>query len=126
MLPLLASLGLLLGFMKWGPRPTPWNFANFFGLPILIGIGVDSGIHLVHAWKQSSVNTLLAAGKAVFFSSATSLIGFGILSTSHHLGVGSLGYILFWGIAFCLIISLTLLPVALKVFIKPGFQDVQN
>ncbi len=123
MLPLLASAGLLLGFMKWGWRPLPWNFANFFGLPILIGIGVDSGIHLVHAWNSRRVRTLFSAGKAVLFSSATTLIGFGILSTSDHLGVGSLGYVLFWGIFFCLMTSLTLLPLALKLFIKPDFKD---
>lgn len=123
MLPLLASAGLLLGFMKWGVRPLPWNFANFFGLPILIGIGVDSGIHLVHAWNSRHVRTLFAAGKAVLFSSATTLIGFGILSTSDHLGVGSLGYVLFWGIFFCLMTSLTLLPLALKLFTKPEFND---
>jgi hypothetical protein len=126
MMPLIASTGLLIGFMKWGIDPLPWNFANFFGLPILIGIGVDSGIHIVHAWRSHRVSTLFAAGKAVLFSSATTLIGFGILSTSDHLGVGSLGYILFCGIAFCLITSLTLLPIALKQLLKPEFTDAKN
>ena len=28
------------------------NLANFFGIPILIGLGADSSIHVLHRWKQ--------------------------------------------------------------------------
>ncbi|MFQ5602120.1 MAG: MMPL family transporter [bacterium] len=120
LLPLISSVGVLLGLMQWLPGKIYWNFANFFALPILIGIGVDSGIHLVRAWKQNSIDIYHGAAKAVLFSSLTTMIGFGILATSDHLGIGSLGLILFIGITLCLISSLTLLPAALNLFMKKG------
>ena len=113
--PLLTSVGLLVGFMKWGPWPISWNFANFFAIPILIGIGVDNGIHLVRAWRDHRVETFQSSVKAVFFSSATTMIGFGLLATSNHAGIASLGYILFVGISLCLIAALTILPAALTL-----------
>ena len=112
---MLTSVGLLVGFMKWGPWPISWNFANFFAIPILIGIGVDNGIHLVCAWRDHRVETFQSAVKAVFFSSSTTMIGFGLLATSNHAGIASLGYILFVGISLCLIAALTILPVALTL-----------
>ena len=95
-----------------------WNFTNFFALPILIGIGVDSGIHLVKAWQDKNPQTFQRAGKAVFLSAMTTIVGFGILATSDHLGVRSLGLVLFLGISFCLLASLVFLPAALKLFMK--------
>jgi len=116
LLPLITSVGLLLGIMTW--YPIHWNFTNFFALPILIGIGVDSGIHLVKAWQDKNPQTFQIAGKAVFLSSMTTIVGFGILATSDHLGVRSLGLVLFLGISFCLLASLVFLPAALKLFMK--------
>ncbi|MFQ5639125.1 MAG: MMPL family transporter [bacterium] len=111
-LPLVTGVGVLLGIMKF--IPVHWNFANFFGLPILIGIGVDSGIHLVSAWNRHNLKTFHAASKAVLFSAMTTIIGFGFLATSTHLGVGTLGIILFMGIGLILLASLTLLPIILN------------
>ncbi|MCH8872865.1 MMPL family transporter [candidate division KSB1 bacterium] len=116
LLPLITSVGLLLGIMNW--YLIHWNFTNFFALPILIGIGVDSGIHLVKAWQDKNPQTFQRAGKAVFLSSMTTIVGFGILATSDHLGVRSLGLVLFLGISFCLLASLVFLPAALKLFMK--------
>lgn len=121
--PLTASVGLLLGLMKWGPYDVPWNYANFFALPILIGIGVDSGIHLVRAWNSGIPLAFSSASKAVLLSSLTTTIGFGVLATSDHVGVSSLGYILFWGILFSLICSLLLLPTLLGVFARRTYES---
>ena len=112
-LPLITSLGLLLLLMKYGAHPVPWNFANFFALAILIGIGVDSGIHLVEAWRQGAV-AWRGARRAVIVSTSTTLIGFGVLASSGHLGVRSLGIVLAQGIALVLLTSLLLLPEALR------------
>ncbi|MBK8980412.1 MAG: MMPL family transporter [Planctomycetes bacterium] len=114
LLPLVTSLGLLLLLMRYGPAAVPWNFANFFALSILIGIGVDSGIHLVEAWGQGAV-AYRSARRAVIVSMLTTLIGFGVLAASAHLGVRSLGIVLTLGSALVLATSLTLLPAALAI-----------
>ncbi len=122
--PLLASFGLLLGLMKLLPGELKWNFTNFFAVPVLIGIGVDSGIHLVRAWQSDDSETFRGAVKGVMLSSATSIIGFGILATSSHQGVRSLGLILFLGLSLGLVVSLSLLPLALNKFSPRRFPDV--
>jgi predicted RND superfamily exporter protein len=114
--PLIASAGLLLGLMRWNPWPIQWNYANFFALPILIGICVDSGIHLVRAWRDQNAAVFKGAMKAVLLSSLTTIIGFGILATSTHQGVRSLGFILLIGITLSLLYSLILLPTVLHLF----------
>ncbi|MFQ5652307.1 MAG: MMPL family transporter [bacterium] len=118
LLPLATSAGVLLGVMKLWPEPPTWNFTNFFALPILIGMGVDSGIHLTRAWQSGNLQTFAGAITAVILSALTTMIGFGILASSAHLGVRSLGKILFLGIALSLLCSLTVLPAALKLYAK--------
>ncbi len=113
-LPLVTGVGTLLGLMAWLPLSIMWNPANFFALPILIGIGVDSGIHLVEGWR--SEETLSGAARAVLLSTLTTMIGFGVLATSAHRGTRSLGLILLVGISAILLTSLTVLPAALSLF----------
>ncbi len=115
-LPLSLSVGMLLFLMRFGPRPVEWNFANFFALPVLIGIGVDSGIHLVRAWEENRSEVFRGARRAVVISTVTTIIGFGILATSEHVGVRSLGLILLMGIFLVLFTSLAVLPIALRWF----------
>lgn len=116
LLPLVTGLGMLLGVMEWMPYPLEWNFANFFALPILIGVGVASGVHLVQAWRTGKLDAFRGAVRAVVFSSLTTMIGFGLLSLSAHLGIRSLGIILFLGITLNLLACLALLPTALRLF----------
>lgn len=111
-IPLVAGIGLLLGCLNL--FQIPWNFANFFALPILIGSGVDYGVYLVHAYKnRSEVNQAIV--RATWYTAMTTIIGFGVLSFSRHRGIGSLGVILFLGTALCLATTLTLLPAILTL-----------
>ncbi len=114
-LPLVTGVGALLGLMRWGPLAVKWNFANFFALPILIGVGVACGVHLVKAWHTGERSVFLGAVKAVVLSALTTMIGFGMLAASDHMGVSSLGVILFCGISFILVSALTVLPAALTL-----------
>lgn len=117
-LPLICSIGILLGWMRWGPYPVPWNYANFFALPILIGVGVDSGIHLVRAYLSGESDIYNSASRAVFLSLSTTIIGFAVLATSDHIGIRYLGYILFCGILACLVCSLAMLPTAMNLLLR--------
>ncbi|MDT8367778.1 MAG: MMPL family transporter [Longimicrobiales bacterium] len=112
-LPLVAGFGLLLGAMRWGPLPVRWNLANLFAVPILIGIGIDGGVHLVRAWALGDRERFNGAMEAVLMSALTTMIGFGLLSTGDHAGVASLGLIVFLGIGLNLVACLGVLPFAL-------------
>jgi uncharacterized protein len=93
-----------------------WNYANLMGLPILIGTGVDYGVHLAHRVEQEGSIRRSAAttGKAIALAGVTTLIGFGSLLLGNHWGVRSLGLVLVIGIFASLLAALVVLPGLLR------------
>ena len=92
----------------------PFNFANVIVIPLLLGVGVDSGIHLVHranhlAKTDESLLTTTTA-RAVLFSALTTAASFGTLALSSHRGMASLGIVLTIGMLFSIICNLVVLP----------------
>ncbi len=88
------------------------NVANFFAIPILIGIGVDSAIHLLHRLDECGDGPidLGATRRAVVLTTLTTGIGFGSLVFARHRGLESLGIVMAVGSLCCLIATLVLLP----------------
>jgi len=96
------GLPMLVAIM--GLRGMTWNFANFFGLPILIGAGYEYGVFLVHRyleakkyprrvwrrWDASDSALLLCA-----FITSSSFGFFWLLA--HHEGLKSLGCVMTLG-----------------------------
>ncbi|MDP6516904.1 MAG: MMPL family transporter [Alphaproteobacteria bacterium] len=93
----------------------PFNFANVIVLPLLVGIGVHSAIHLMHRHRSDPDSVLLATStaRAVFYSALTTIAGFGSLAISPHLGTASLGQLLMIGVVYTLLCTLILLPALL-------------
>ena len=100
----------------------PFNFANVIVLPLILGIGVDSGIHLVHrhrAGLQGAPNLLATSTtRAVLFSALTTLLSFGTLAAAHHQGIASLAKLLSVGILLMLASNVIVLP-ALLAWLDP-------
>ncbi len=93
-----------------------FNYANLMALPILVGTGVDYGVHLAHRTKQEG-NVYAAArttGRAIALCGLTTLVGFGSLILGNHWGVRSLGIILVIGISSCLLAALVVIPGAVR------------
>ncbi len=92
----------------------PINFANIIALPLLMGMGVDSGIHILHRLKNahSTPADILQSSTArgVFFSSLTTLFSFSSLAFVPHQGTASMGLLLAIGISFTLLCTLLVLP----------------
>ena len=96
-----------------------FNFASMMGIPLILGIGVDSGIHLVHRYRQGTSPALLAetTGKAVFLSSMTTMVGMGSMVVGVHGGVHSLGQVLLIGVTSCLISATFVLPAVMQLIV---------
>ena len=96
----------------------PYNLANIVGLPLIIGVGIDNGVHLLHRYLQERNVTTAAVrtGGAVVLSSLTTMVGFGSLALASHRGYSSLGRILFLGVGACLMSAIVVLPAALAWF----------
>lgn len=98
----------------------PVNFVNIVVMPLLLGIGVDSGIHLVHrhriaqqadpdSWAGEDLLSTSTA-QAVLFSALTTMASFGNLALASHRGIASLGIFLLIGVTYMLLCNLVLLP----------------
>ncbi len=100
----------------------PFNFADVIVLPLLLGIGVDSGIHLVHRHREHvpTDRDVLHTGtaRAVFFSALTTISSFGLLAFSTHRGIASLGQLLALGVTYTLVANLVVLPALLEAFTR--------
>jgi predicted RND superfamily exporter protein len=81
---------------------------------MIVGIGIDDGVHLVNAFRQAKNAALLKGisqtGRAVILTSLTTLVGFGSISLSHYPGLRSMGYVACIGISTCLFASIIVLP----------------
>ena len=125
--PLVLSNTLTVGAMAaLGLR---FNFVNIVVIPLLIGIGVDSGIHLVHraealarSEKQERLLSSTTA-RGVFYSALTTTVSFGTLALSSHRGMSSLGIVLTIGMTLTVISNLVVLP-ALIAFRRSHDQPV--
>lgn len=104
-----AAAAVLLGL--------PFNYADVIVLPLLLGIGVDSGIHLVHRVRHelpvAEGVMHSSTARAVLFSALTTLASFGSLGFSTHRGIATLGQLLTLGVAMMLLANLILLPALL-------------
>jgi len=88
-----------------------FNFANIIALPLLLGMGVDSGIHILQCLKSGHANILeSSSARGVFFSSLTTLCSFSSLAFTSHQGTASMGILLAIGITFTLLCTLIVLP----------------
>jgi hypothetical protein len=116
MVPLL--LGALLTTASMVLLGISFNFANIVVIPLLLGIGVDSGIHMVH---RADVGTKDEGGllgtttaRAIFYSAATTAASFGALALSSHRGIASLGIVLVIGLTFTILCTLVVLPALIE------------
>ena len=80
----------------------PFNFANVIVLPMLIGMGIDNGVHLVHRHRADPKEGDLlgtSTARAVFFSALTTVLCFGSLGFASHRGMAAVGKLLTLGVA---------------------------
>ncbi len=121
---LLASVPTALGW-AWmlaimsvsGLRFDP---ANIVSLPLVLGIGVAYGVHMVHRYrseraggKPPSLDPIVrGTGGAVVIAAVTTMVGFGALTVVDYGAMKSFGSVMVLGISGCLVSALVVLPAA--------------
>jgi predicted RND superfamily exporter protein len=102
MVGILKSMGMML------------NFVNVMGLPMIVGIGIDDGVHLLHRYRfegfEKTPTVLKTTGKAILLTSLTTMAGFGSLMTGSYRGWVSLGALLSIGVGSCFVTTVLFLP----------------
>jgi hopanoid biosynthesis associated RND transporter like protein HpnN len=122
LLPVLVGIVWTLGAMA--VLGMPFNPANVISLPLLIGIGVSSGVHILNRFTEEKHPSILgkSTGKAVMVSALTTATGFGSLMLAEHAGIASLGKVMAMGAALCMVAALTVLPAALLLLKRAGWK----
>ena len=103
----LVSLMGLMGLsevLEWEDRVS-FNLANFFAVPMLIGIGIDYGAHLVHDRGKSFVII-----RAIILSGLTTVLSLGSLVLASHRGLSSLGLMMGFGSLMIFCSAVMILP----------------
>jgi predicted RND superfamily exporter protein len=119
LVPLIVGMIWMLGGMALlGLR---LNFFNIFVLTMIIGIGVDYGVHLLHRWNESGghVAAVAETAKAIAVAALTTMVGFGSLVLSHFPALRSVGAAAILGAASTAILGISLLPALLSRREKP-------
>jgi hopanoid biosynthesis associated RND transporter like protein HpnN len=113
------AMGIILALGIMGLVELPLNPANMIALPLILGVGVDNGVHVLHdylAVKREGRRVLSRAiGRGVLVKALTAMIGFGTLMISSQRGLAGLGFCLALGIACCMAGALIVLPCLLRL-----------
>jgi predicted exporter len=114
-LPTVLGMVQLFGLLGW--LQIPLNPANIIVLPLIIGIGIDDGVHVVHELRRSPASVGLSGPTTtgIVITSLTSMVGFGSLIFARHEGLRSLGRVVALGIACCMVTSAVLLPCLVRL-----------
>jgi hypothetical protein len=107
----LPMLVALMGFFGIN-----WNFANFFGLPILIGAGHEYGVFMVHRYNEACRDRHRpwrnwdVSDKALLSCAYVTTVSFGFFWLfGHHQGLKSLGLVMALGTACIYLATLCVL-----------------
>jgi predicted RND superfamily exporter protein len=95
------ALGLPMLLAVMGYFQVSWNFANFFGLPILIGAGHEYGVFMMHRYKEAVHNPRRVwrrwdpSDRALLLCAFVTCSSFGFFfAFAHHKGLRSLGLVM--------------------------------
>jgi predicted RND superfamily exporter protein len=87
---------------------------NLLVLPTLMGVGIDSSVHLWHRWKQLGQRRIRyimsSTGMAIVVALLTTAAGFSGLLVSIHPGLRSIVYFALPGIGLIILFSFVLMP----------------
>jgi uncharacterized protein len=114
LVPLTLGAVWTLGVMGW--LGVPLTAANLLLLPLMVGIGIDNGVYLVHRFREAPDGAdgprplAPSAAKALTLASLTNIVGFGSLMLSSHRGIFSLGLVVALGVVCLWVASVTTLP----------------
>lgn len=104
----------------------PFNYANVIVLPLLIGIGVDSGIHIALREKRAPGAVFATSTpRAVLFSALTTMAAFGTLALSDHRGTASMGVLLAVAMTAAVGCVLALTPWLIRLGHGKGLKTVR-
>ncbi|MBW2263664.1 MAG: MMPL family transporter [Deltaproteobacteria bacterium] len=117
LVPLVIGGVWMIGFMNLAGMEL--NMVNIIALPLLLGIGIDDAVHIVHRYRHEGTGSvprvLGTTGRAVLLTSLTTIAAFGSFALGLYQGFVSMGIILAVGIGICFLLSVYLIPALIRI-----------
>jgi uncharacterized protein len=108
------SLGALLTVAFGVIAGIPFNMANVVVIPLVLGMSVDNGIHVLMRFREEhgSLSEVMESStpRAIVLSTLTTLAAFGSMAVSAHVGLHSMGVLLSVALLCSMLTTLTVLP----------------
>lgn len=121
-----TALGWLWTIAVMGVAGLTFNVANIVALPLIIGVGIAYGVHVIHRLRESDPrpgqsmpapptidDAIRGTGGAVTIAALTTVVGFAALIVSEYGAMRSLGLVMVIGIFACLLATIVALPALL-------------
>ncbi|MFO1463940.1 MAG: MMPL family transporter [bacterium] len=119
-LPLVIGVFSLFGLMSW--LRLSFNTANMIALPMILGIGADNGVHIIHRFREEgsrSIDFLFkSTGKALLITYLDSVTSFLGLAFASHRGLALLGQVVVLGLTCCTIAGIFFLPAVMSILVR--------
>jgi predicted RND superfamily exporter protein len=131
LIPLVIGSLIMLGLMY--VLGMKYNYMNLIATPIILGIGIDDGVHALHRLREhgsmsgaSIIESFQFVGKAIFLTSVTTMIGFGSVAFYAMRGMASFGQVLFLGVGACFLATVLVLPAVMWVVTGQWRESVRK
>ena len=103
---------LLLGVMS--ATGIDWNFVSIGAVPLILGLGLDFNIHMIHALRERGVDGH-GIGRALAYCGLSTALGFSALGMSDNVGLATFGQTAMIGVMAALITAAFFIPWAWRV-----------
>jgi predicted RND superfamily exporter protein len=124
-IPLIAGGIWMLGIMK--TLGLMLNIVNVMAIPMIVGIGIDDGVHILHRYRYEGLRrtptVLKSTGKAVLLTSLTTMAGFGSLMTASYRGWVGFGALLVIGVGVCFLTTVLFIPSIIGLMTKGKINE---
>ncbi len=111
-------LGLMASYSWFGIELMAFSICT---IPLIIGIGIDDGIHITHRYLEEGKGSLprvtRLTGKAIFLTTATTCLAFASFLFSNHPALNSIGLVPIIGLILCFLAAILFLPALLRVIV---------
>ena len=119
-IPVLFGIGGVLGFGEYFGLDL--NMVSITMIPLILGIGIDDGIHILHRYKEegrgSIPKVVQNTGKAIFLTTATTCLAFSSFLVAEHPGMRPMGGVPVLGLTLAFFASVVFLPALIKLLFE--------
>lgn len=95
------------------------NYINICTIPIVIGIGIDSSVHMIRRYRDEPslgiMHVIKTTGMPVFVGALTNALGFGVLALANYRALRGIAYLVIIGMIAYVLIALILLPALIQI-----------